>query len=146
MRLPEDEVGVGWGPGRVVTEPPDTSITAGRSAVRSSMVTGGPAGSRSCRKNEAGKANQWLRNSSPTFGWAMYRTPQPPRASAPGSRSRPASVRWKSAVATGGGASSRRIRPARSSSRRRSAGCWRCPAARSSGRYSGTGPAGEARG
>jgi hypothetical protein len=111
--------GAGALPSRVRTEPPDTSMTAGRSVVRSSIDAGGPLGSLSCRKSETGKANQWLRNSSPSFGWAMYRTPQLARAMSAGSSSRPASVRWKSVVAMGGAASSRRIRPADSRSRRR---------------------------
>lgn len=60
------------------------------------------------------------RNSSPSAGSIMYLTPHPPRASRSGSSSAPASVRWNRVVATGGGASSRLIRPADSSSRMRS--------------------------
>ena len=96
-------------------------MTAGRLAVRSSIDTAGPSGSWSSRKSATGKANQWLRNSSPSTGWAMYLTPQPPRASSTGSSSAPASVRWNSAVATGGAASSRRTKPAAFSWSRRSA-------------------------
>ncbi len=108
------------GPSRVRTAPPETSMTAGRPPVRSSIEMAGPSGSPSRRKRETGKANQWLRNSSPSSGWAMYLIPQTPRASSTGWSSAPASVRWNSVVATGGAASSRRTRPAASSSRRRS--------------------------
>ena len=42
--------GAGVVPSLVRTEPADTSITAARPAVRSSIATGGPSGSRSCGK------------------------------------------------------------------------------------------------
>ena len=60
--------GDGAVPSLVRTEPPETSMTAGRLAVRSSIDTAGPSGSWSLRKSETGKANQWLRNSSPSSG------------------------------------------------------------------------------
>jgi hypothetical protein len=50
----------------------------------------------------------------------MYLIPHRPMASRTGCSSAPVSVRWNRVVATGGGASSRRIRPADSSSRIRS--------------------------
>src|SRR5258708_2827157 len=52
-------------------------MTTGLLAVRSSIDTGGPPGSRSCRKNEAGNANQWPRNSSPSAGSATCLSPPP---------------------------------------------------------------------
>jgi len=85
------------------------------------MASAGPPGSESCRNSPIGKANQWLRNSSSSAGSAMYLIPQPPSASSTGLSSAPASVRWNSVAATGGGASSRRIRPAASSWPMRSA-------------------------
>src|SRR6266581_99786 len=108
-------------PNRVRTSPPETSMTAGRPTVRSSIESAGPSGSPSRRNSETGNANQWLRNSSPSSGWAMYLIPQPPRASSTGWSWAPASVSWNSVVATGGAASSRRTRPADSRSCRRSA-------------------------